>query len=267
MLPKNLVLVRHGRSEGNAASKRRYNGDLSDYDGEFAERRDSLWRLTERGVAQAKAAGDWLRQELDFTFDRHYVSSFIRANETALLLNFPNARWYVDIYMRERSWGDLLELSAEEHERVFEEALKIKRADPLYWRPPNGESIAELCARVDRVFDTLARECSDKNVVAVCHGEFMWGCRIRLERMLPNVFMDYTLSRDPHDRIHNCQILHYTRIDPKSREELPYYGWMRSVCPWDTDRSSNEWREIKRSAPTNEELKALVERYPRIVED
>ena len=35
---------------------------------------------------------------------------------------------------------------------------------------PNGESIAQLCLRIDGVLHTLHRECSDKRVLVVCHG-------------------------------------------------------------------------------------------------
>ena len=43
-----LVLVRHGQSEGNVARSRSMMGDHSLYVGEFLNRHSSLWRLTNK---------------------------------------------------------------------------------------------------------------------------------------------------------------------------------------------------------------------------
>ena len=57
-----LVLSRHGESEGNVARQRSIEGDDSLFHGEFQHRHSSSWRLTDRGRRQAAAAGDWLRK-------------------------------------------------------------------------------------------------------------------------------------------------------------------------------------------------------------
>ena len=51
-----LVLVRHGESEGNVAFNRSKAGDHSLYSGEFLRRHSSQWRLTDVGREQAKSA-------------------------------------------------------------------------------------------------------------------------------------------------------------------------------------------------------------------
>ena len=53
-----LTLVRHGQSEGNLAYRRAGQGDDSLYDGAFMDRHSSLWRLTDRGRREARAAGE-----------------------------------------------------------------------------------------------------------------------------------------------------------------------------------------------------------------
>ena len=50
----------------------------------------------------------------------------------------------------------------------------------------------------------------------------------------------------------------------KCAELLKYMGWVRSVCPWDLTKSSNDWREIKRVNYTAAELLAVANEYPRI---
>lgn len=275
MMPLNLVLVRHGLSEGNVARKRSRKGDHGAFDTEFGKRHSSKWRLTDLGRKQARVAGDWIRENLSFPFHRRYTSSFVRARETAGYLGLPDGHWYVEMYLRERDWGGLSELSEEEKHRRYAAELASQDIDSFYWAPPNGESIAQLCLRVDRVLNTLHRECSDKNVIIVCHGEVMWAFRIRLERMLPEVFVELDRVDPPGEHIYNCQVMHYSRMNPEAGAELgaesgsidAQYNWMRSICPWDLKRSVNDWRRIIRPAFSNEELIAQADAVPQLIND
>ena len=77
--------------------------------------------------------------------------------------------------------------------------------------------------------------------------------------------MDRVLgSEDPTDRIHNCQVIHYTRRDPSSGELSAHLDWFRSICPWDSSLCCQEWRTIERRTYTNEELIEMAARYPRL---
>lgn len=162
-LPISLTLVRHGESEGNIAVNRSKKGDHSDYTPEFMAKHSSRWRLTERGRGQVKIAAEWLRRHHPGSFDRHYTSDCIRAQETAALLCRANARWYSDIYLRERDRGDLDVCSHEEAIAKYSDSLRRREIDPFYWCPPNGESMAQLCMRIDRFLDTLHRDGSGKD--------------------------------------------------------------------------------------------------------
>jgi len=275
MLPIDLVLVRHGESEGNVATQRSRHGDNSAFTPEFLARHSSRFRLSALGRAQAIAAGEWLRQEFlpvrpernGALFDRHYASEYTRALETAALLGLHDARWYADIYLCERNWGDMEVLPESERKARFGASVAMKKCSPFFWTPPNGESIAEVCARVDRVLDTLHREAHGfQRAVLVCHGEVMWAFRVRLERLSEREYKRLDLSKDPHDRIHNCQILHYSRRDPATRLTYPYANWVRSVYPLNTALSSNEWRPIVRQTFTNEELLARVGKTKPMIE-
>ncbi len=100
------------------AYNRSWEGDHSLYTGAFLKRHSSLWRLTDRGREQAKTAGEWLRQnaqanpslnpasahEAQTSIYRYYVSEYIRAMETAALMELPNAKWFVEVQLRERDW-------------------------------------------------------------------------------------------------------------------------------------------------------------------
>jgi NAD+ kinase len=266
-MPINLILVRHGESEGNLAIARSKQGDNSAYSEDFRNRHSSLWRLSEKGKEQAHVTGDWLKLHAkDVSFFRCYTSEYVRAMETAALLNITDAQWYPDFYLRERNWGDLDRLSVNEREEKFSQSMKERTIEPFYWTPPNGESLADVGLRVDRLFQTLHRECEGKSVIIVCHGEIMWMIRARLERLTQEKFRELDASQDPKDHINNCQVLWYTRQNPEDEYDIrPYLSWMKSVCPWDETRSSNEWNLIKRPKFSNEDLLARVEKIEPLV--
>lgn len=265
-MPIDLVLVRHGESEGNLANKLSRQGDQSAFTEEFKKRHTSLWRLTSKGRWQASQAGLWINENIGGVFDRHYVSEYARALETAALLGLPDAHWRKEFYLRERDWGQLDNMSHEERQQRFGDELLRRERDKFYWAPAGGESTATVCLREERVFHTLHRECSDKRVIIVCHGGIILAFRIRLERMTQDLYFLLELSRNPFDQVQNCQIIHYTRRDPDTGQLTPHLNWVRSVCPWDMSLSYNEWETIVRKKYSNEDLLAEVEKIPRMVD-
>ena len=96
MIPPDLILVRHGESEGNLANKHSRKGDNRFFTPEFREKHSRSFRLTDRGIDQAVAAGNWLKENGPKTIDRFYVSDYIRAKETAAFLGLYNADWRVE---------------------------------------------------------------------------------------------------------------------------------------------------------------------------
>jgi broad specificity phosphatase PhoE len=260
-MPTNLVLVRHGESEGNVATSLSKKDDDSMFTETFINRHSSTWMLTEKGKQQARIAGKWIKKEIGNIFDRYYVSDYDRAKQTAALLGLLKAQWMVTFYLREREWGDLDVLPFKKRKEKFQENLRRREIDPFYWTPTGGESMANLCLRLEtKILDTLHRECDQKNVVLVVHGEVMWAFRYILERLTHPDIMRLEHSDSPYDKIHNGQILHYTRIDPVSGEMAPYLNWMRSVCPNNLLLSSNRWEKIKRKRFSNRELLWEVKR-------
>lgn len=263
-MPIDLVLVRHGESEGNIAQKATERGDHSHFTEEFRNRHNSTWRLSSKGLSQAEAAGKWIRENMTLLmpFGRCYVSEYARALETAARLGIPDAEWKVDFYLRERDYGSLDAIPDSERYERFADAMRRRTVDSFFWAPPDGESMAQLCLRVDRVIDTLHRECSDKSVIIVCHGEVMWAFRVRLERMLQGRYKELETSKHPFDHIHNCQILHYTRRRDQAGQDCqivsPFYERMRSICPTNLTLSRNEWEPIVRRSYSNDDLLAIL---------
>jgi NAD+ kinase len=260
-LPLELTFIRHGESEGNAANRRSRQGDHSAFTEAFRARHGSTWRLTATGREQAIIAGHWLCTNGYNQFDRYIVSTYYRAIETAALLGLLDARWYEDYYLRERDWGNLTVLPDNERLSRFKEAFRERRQDEFYWRPPHGESLAEVSLRLDRVLDTLARESSDGRVVVVCHGEVMKLFRVRMERIPQHQFEEAT--RKP--AIQNCQILQYRRRDTAGKLHA-HMVEMRSFCPWSLTETDLAWRPIKRVSYSNDDLLAICARATPSVE-
>ncbi len=169
---------------------------------------------------------------------------------------------YIDYYLTERDWGELDRYPPEERERRYGELLKSRDDEPFFWRPTGGQSFQELCLRVDRVLGTLHRECSEKRVIIVCHGEVMRAFQVRIERMSQERFKMLHLSEDHLDRIWNCQILHYTRKDPKRPKAplSPHADWVRFVRPTTTPVYIDPWKRIVRPSYSNGQLLESVER-------
>ena len=266
MLPVDLILVRHGQSEGNIAVKASLGGDNRFFTPGFTNRHSREFRLTDRGIEQALHAGAWLKQDGLRHFDRHYVSDFIRAKETAFHLEIPNALWRVEFQLRERDKALMDNLPPSENKDLFEREQRQYELDPFLSFPAGGgESIASLCLRLKADFlSHLARDCSDMCVIVVCHGHVMRALQLELLQMGHDDFLRLDASDDPKDKIRNCQVMHYTRRDPASGRisGSRLHSW-RSVCPWNVAESDTGWNRVERKLWRNDELSADVEKYPR----
>lgn len=240
-MPNHLFLVRHGESEGNIAQAMAWAGDLSAFTDEYVTTPGRQWSLTERGRKQAEIAGTWLQAQIELIEQaagpswpvpvRRYASPYRRTKQTAGLLGLRDdgrdAQWYLNRTLRERDWGDIETIPKARFARAPEYALNAskRRIDPLYWRPPGGESISDVADnRVRNFLDTLHRECSGQIVVAVTHGEFIRAARTVLERVDDETYVAW--ETDPASRIRNCEIFHYSRVDPDTGGTHPRIAYL-----------------------------------------
>ncbi|KAL1498822.1 hypothetical protein AB1Y20_014125 [Prymnesium parvum] len=261
-----VVLIRHGESEGNVAYNRSVAGDHSLYSGDFMDRHSGLWRLTDRGREQARAAGAWLASSLSPSYGGYFTSEYLRAMETAALLALPSARWRPDVMLRERDWGGYDLASQAQRASAYARYEQRRRRESLFWAPPGGESLAQVVHRVDSMLLFLNRRYDGQRVVAVCHGELMWAFRLRFECLTQLTYRDMQASPKIEDRIHNCQILVYSRRCPFSSTLHQDFRFVRSVCPWNLKLSGgDEWRPLARSGGfSDEELLEQCARFPRM---
>ncbi len=274
-MPRHLILVRHGESEGNVAARAARAGDTSAFTDSFVTIPGHQWNLTPRGVGQARASGAWLREEFapggslhGAHIDRAYVSPYVRTCQTAGHLGAvldtsghlaEQLVWFKNRAIRERDWGDIGTMPTQEFRAKYVDNARQRDRDPLYWVPPGGESLAHVAEdRVRNFLDTLHREATD-TVLAVTHGEFMFATRLVLERVDDSGFLD--LVQGP-ERAANGEIRHYTRINPEpgphQGEEARSLRWVRRMAPVETDGAwtleASSWRRIEFAGYTSEDL-------------
>ncbi len=148
-----LLWVRHGESEGNR--DRRFT-------------HSTAVPLTEAGREQARAAASAIRRR--FAPALIIASPFARARQTAEIiaatLSLPLD---LDEDIREQSMGRLAGLP-------YESAVAVPDFDAARrwaWRPPGGESLIDIQARVRRALDRFAQVHPSRDVVVVAHAGVM----------------------------------------------------------------------------------------------
>lgn len=272
MLPKDIVLVRHGQSEGNVASHASEAGDHRFFTPEHRDRHNSAWRLTDDGVKQAQATGEWLRSQELTNFDRYMSSEYLRCIETAAHLGFQCAEWFMDYNLRERDYGLMDVVSDHEKKTAFANHHRQFGHHRFYANLPDGETMARLAMRLSATvmedLQAFGNEHPDGRVLIVSHGGTMRAFQTILERKSGWQYHAEESESPTFKKINNCQVLHYTRANPFDASDVRgHMAWTRSVCPWDTSRSSNEWRPIIRPRYTNADLLALAASYPRLIHE
>lgn len=149
-----LIFVRHGQTVWN--SQGRWQGWL-----------DSP--LSEQGVEQARRAADELR---DTHIDAVYCSDAGRAMHTAKIIAASHGLKPVpDTLLRERFYGGHEGLTAREIEEKHPGSrFSAARGDTREtYRPPGGETMAEVRERLKRFLANRADEIRGKTVLIVTH--------------------------------------------------------------------------------------------------
>lgn len=166
-----LILVRHGESTGNVARERA----LADGAEVIAiDQRDPDVPLSELGRRQAEAFGRWLA---DLPPGRQpqqtWSSTYVRARQTtelALAQTDLGPDYRQDERLRDRELGilDLLTATGIRH-RFPEEAERRRWLGKLYYRPPGGESWADVVLRLRSFLRDLDRPGGPERALLVCH--------------------------------------------------------------------------------------------------
>jgi broad specificity phosphatase PhoE len=204
-----LLLIRHGESEGNvAATEARLAG------AEIIEvpARDADVNLSDTGQEQAKALGTALaRIAEEFRPDAVVSSPYARAVQTAEIA-VEVAGWPLhvrtDERLRDRELGILDRLTRRGVESRFpEEAERREWLGKMYYRPPGGESWADVALRLRSVLDELNNLGTGHRVMLVCHDAIILLFRYILEGMTEREILDLAASTS----VLNASLTRYVR--------------------------------------------------------
>lgn len=277
MLPLDLFIVRHGESEGNRALRRFKKNSRGTLPPKFLNRHSAHFRLTDKGKKQCPVVGkwlkDWLKEKELAHFDRHFVSTHVRALETAALLDLPGAEWEPDFQVHERDNGLWGVIPDKKWQKRYERLFRLGQNHHFYTPMPDGESIANVCDRLPNFIGALNSNnegTNKKRVIIVSHGDVMRALRVIFEGISPDHYHELIQENQCDFKFGNGQIIHYTRVDPISPAEpkstnYDRFGWVRSINPWCPEFAGHDWKEIKRPRCSNAELLEMVERFPRLL--
>ena len=166
-----LLLVRHGESAGNVAASVAAATGAEVID---VSQRDADVPLTATGQEQATALGQWLAESgADERPESVWCSPYLRARQTAQTalesagLALPLR---IDERLRDRELGVLDLLTAVGVQARFpEEATRRQWLGKFYYRPPGGESWADVALRLRSLMTDLDRSEPGRRVFVVAH--------------------------------------------------------------------------------------------------
>lgn len=186
-----LLLVRHGESQGNVAATLAHQSGAHVIN---VPARDPDVELSGTGVEQALALGGLLA---GFPADGRaavWSSPYVRARQTAELAVHTGG-WktpvLLDERLRDRELGILDMLtSAGVEARLPREAERRRWLGKFYYRPPGGESWADVVLRLRSLLADLDRLYPGQRVLLVCHDAVILLIRYILEGLTEGELLD-----------------------------------------------------------------------------
>ncbi|SEP15168.1 histidine phosphatase family protein [Trujillonella endophytica] len=205
--PTALWLVRHGESQGNVADARAGQAGAARLE---LDVRDPDVPLSDAGRRQAEALGTWLR---DLPADRRPTvllsSPFTRAADTLRIaadtagLDLP-IRY--DERLRERDFGAFDGMTGAGIRAEYpEEAQRRDLLGKFYYRPPGGESWADVALRVRSVLLGARLDSPGERLLVGSHQAVVMVFRYVLQELTEPELLELA-RREP---VANCSVTSY----------------------------------------------------------
>ncbi|KAF3784121.1 Phosphoglycerate mutase-like protein [Nymphaea thermarum] len=255
-LPKRIILVRHGESQGNL--------DTAAY----TTTPDNRIPLTPAGIGQARAAGEEIRrivtegraagEEGDDWGLYFYVSPYVRTRSTLSEIGRSFRQEEIDgareeCRIREQDFGNF---QVEERMRVVKETRE--RFGRFFYRFPEGESAADVYDRITSFMESLWRDIdmnrinrdgvSNFNLVIVSHG--------LTTRVFLMKWFKWTVEQFEHlNNPTNCEVRvmqlgkggEYSLLVHHTEEELERWGLSQGMI------ADQKWRATARRGDWNDD--------------
>lgn len=184
--------MRHAESAGNVAREIAEGSRAETID---IDRRDPDAELSDLGEQQAKALGERLAElAADLPIGAVWVSPYVRARRTAAVatqaagIELPHR---VDERLRDRELGILDRLTSRGvRARYPDEAERRRYLGKLYYRPPGGESWADVALRLRSFLTDRERATGDDAHLVVTHDAVVLLLRYILTGMSEQELLD-----------------------------------------------------------------------------
>jgi broad specificity phosphatase PhoE len=205
--PQVLWLVRHGESMGNVADAHAQRAKAGRLD---LDVRDPDVPLSDTGRSQAEALGKWLAELPEEQRPTAALSSpFKRALTTAKLATANlGVRVRTDERLRERDFGAFDGMTgAGIREQFPDEAKRRDLLGKFYYRPPGGESWADVALRIRSVLATEGQRYDCERLMIVAHQAVIMVFRYVLEELTEQEL----LAVDKEEQVANASLTRYDR--------------------------------------------------------
>ena len=206
-VPASLTLVRHAESKANVADARARSEGAHQLE---LDVRDADVDLSENGIDQADALGRWFSSLTDDVRPTLVLSSpFRRALHTAeRTVAGTGVEIVVDERLRERDLGLFDGLTGPGiREHHAEEAQRRARIGKFYYRPPHGESWAEVVLRVRSLLNDLRTGYADARIWLFSHQAVIMSLRYVLDAIDEHRLLELERS----ERLPNASVTTYRR--------------------------------------------------------
>lgn len=205
--PREIVLVRHGESVGNLADAEARERGAERLD---LPARDADVELSDRGHRQADALGAWMAKA-EHLPDVVISSPYARALETARrAVEAPALTVLLDERLRERDLGRFDGMTGAGIRSEFaDEAERRARVGKFYYKPPSGESWADVVLRIRSLLADLRHGFEDQRVWMFTHQAVIMSFRSVLEGLTEQELLEI----DRTQTIPNASMTTYRRGD------------------------------------------------------
>lgn len=210
---RELIVVRHGESTANAAFARAEAESLLDAG---VAGRDADVPLSGTGRHQAAALGRWLAALPDKAFPDAAACSPYRRARQSLEIAFDQLRAAsravpevtVDDRLRDRVTGELELLTRAAIDARFPaEAARRATAGEWEYRPPGGESMMDVAARLRDFAADASERFADRRLLVMAHDAVVLMFRHVLEG-LSTVELERVVAAGP---VHNASVTRWVR--------------------------------------------------------
>jgi broad specificity phosphatase PhoE len=205
--PQVVWLVRHGESMGNVADAHAQKAQAGRLD---LDVRDPDVPLSDTGQSQAQALGKWLAELPEEERPTAALSSpFNRALTTAeLATDNLGITVRTDERLRERDFGAFDGMTGSGIREQFpDEAGRRDLLGKFYYRPPGGESWADVALRIRSVLATEGLRYDCERLMIVAHQAVIMVFRYVLEELTEQEL----LAVDQEEQVANASLTRYDR--------------------------------------------------------